>query len=477
VVLGMSFTTSVAGQVNAIRFYKATGNTGTHLGWLWGSDATTPLASVTFANETASGWQSATLSTPVQLAVGQTYTVSYLAPNGNYSYQPGVFTSPVTSGPLTAGSPNNGLYTYGTSGKPTSTYGSTNYFVDVEFVANPSPTVIATTPAASATNVDPATAKITATLANASSATLAVTKGGSAVAGTSAFNATTGVVTFTPGAALAYGTTYSVTATANGAAVTGGTWTFTTRPAATLTATTPAASAKAVDPATVKVTATLANATSGTLTLTAGGTAVAGTSSFNATTGVVTFTPTATLGWSTTYTATVTANSGAVANGTWSFSTSGKPVSLFPTGTPATPNAKASQSVQVGTRFTSNAAGVVTAIRFYKGSSNTGTHTGYLWNAKGTRVASVTFSNETASGWQTATLSAPVRLTVGAEYRVSVYAPSGYYAVTTAGLLLSVSNGPLSTPAVGGAYGTNASYPSTTSTNNYWVDIVFHPDS
>jgi hypothetical protein len=227
----------------------------------------------------------------------------------------------------------------------------------------------------------------------------------------------------------------------------------------------------------VTVTATLANATSGALTLKAGTTAVPGTSSFNATSGVVTFTPTAALGWSTTYTATVSANSGAVAGGTWSFATQGQPVSLFPTGTPATVNAKAALAIQVGTRFKSSAAGVVTAIKFYKGTSNTGTHTGYLWNSSGTKLATVTFTNETASGWQTATLSTPVRLTIGTEYRVSVYGASTYYSVTTGGLSSVALNGPLSTIATGGAYTYGATYPSTTTTNKYWVDVIFSPDN
>jgi hypothetical protein len=120
---------------------------------------------------------------------------------------------------------------------------------------------------------------------------------------------------------------------------------------------------------------------------------------------------------------------------------------------------------------------VVTAIRFYKGSSNTGTHTGYLWRAGGTKLATVTFTGETASGWQTAILSTPVRLTVGTEYRVGMYSTSKFYALTSNGLATAVTNGPISTLATGGAYSNSTSYPSTTSKNKYWVDIIFDPDN
>ncbi len=44
-------------------------------------------------------------------------------------------------------------------------------------------------------------------------------------------------------------------------------------------------------------------------------------------------------------------------------------------------------------------------IRFYKGVANTGTHMGALWSSTGAKLANVTFSGETASGWQQANFS------------------------------------------------------------------------
>jgi hypothetical protein len=39
--------------------------------------------------------------------------------------------------------------------------------------------------------------------------------------------------------------------------------------------------------------------------------------------------------------------------------------------------------VELGVKFQSSVAGTITAIRFYKGPQNTGTHVGNLWSAAG----------------------------------------------------------------------------------------------
>lgn len=133
VELGVAFKSSVAGSVTAVRFYKGTANTGTHTGSLWTTSGVR-LAKVTFTNETASGWQTATLPTPIALTVGTNYIVSYNAPAGRYSYTPNFFTKAWTSGALTARSNNNGLYRFGSgTAVPNQSSNSTNYFVDVVF--------------------------------------------------------------------------------------------------------------------------------------------------------------------------------------------------------------------------------------------------------------------------------------------------------------------------------------------------------
>jgi len=133
VELGMAFSSTQAGTVRAIRFFKGTGNTGTHTGSIWSSTGSR-LATVTFTGETATGWQTAELSTPLAISAGQTYTVSYFAPNGHYSYTVADFTQAKTSGPLTAPATTNGRYVYGAAGgRPVFTWNTSNYFVDVVF--------------------------------------------------------------------------------------------------------------------------------------------------------------------------------------------------------------------------------------------------------------------------------------------------------------------------------------------------------
>jgi hypothetical protein len=134
----MRFQTSSAGKVSGIRFYKGTGDTGSHTGTLWTSTGT-KLGTLTFNNETASGWQSATFAsgTEVSLTPNTTYMVSYHS-NGHYASTSNFFNADVTNGPLKGladtASSRNGVYAYGTASLfPTNSYQKTNYWVDVIF--------------------------------------------------------------------------------------------------------------------------------------------------------------------------------------------------------------------------------------------------------------------------------------------------------------------------------------------------------
>jgi hypothetical protein len=134
--LGVKFSSSTAGTVTALRFYKGPQNTGTHVADLWSATGTL-LATATFTNETASGWQQVNLPTPLSITAGTTYIASYHT-NGYYSGDGNYFTTAVTNGPLTfsasAASGGNGVYVYGgASTFPSNTYNATNYYVDVVF--------------------------------------------------------------------------------------------------------------------------------------------------------------------------------------------------------------------------------------------------------------------------------------------------------------------------------------------------------
>ncbi|PDT17902.1 adhesin, partial [Rhizobium sp. J15] len=155
--------------------------------------------------------------------------------------------------------------------------------------------------------------------------------------------------------------------------------------------------------------------------------------------------------------------------------------SLFGSATPAVVNTNDTSAVELGVRFQTSVAGTVGGIRFYKGSQDTGTHTGSLWSSTGTRIATLTFTNETASGWQTAYFSSPVALTPGQIYTASYHTNTGRYSTTADYFLSNVTSGPLTAPASGNGvyrYGSNSLYPTATfNETNYWVDVMFNPSS
>src|SRR5579863_2000843 len=100
--------------------------------------------------------------------------------------------------------------------------------------------------------------------------------------------------------------------------------------------------------------------------------------------------------------------------------------SLFPIAlVPSVASANDTSSVELGMTFSSAVAGTVTGVRFYKGPSNTGTHVGHLWDHSGHLLASVTFTGETATGWQQALFSKPIAITANTSYIVSYFAPKG----------------------------------------------------
>jgi hypothetical protein len=142
VALGLKFRSDVDGFVTGIRFYKSLANVAPHVGSLWTANGTL-LASVIFANETASGWQQASLSTPVPITAGAAYVASYHTTAGRYAADPGFFAaSEIASGPLhglqDGAAGGNGLFAYGTSTAfPNNSFNGTNYWVDVAVAVGP----------------------------------------------------------------------------------------------------------------------------------------------------------------------------------------------------------------------------------------------------------------------------------------------------------------------------------------------------
>jgi len=138
---------------------------------------------------------------------------------------------------------------------------------------------------------------------------------------------------------------------------------------------------------------------------------------------------------------------------------------------------------ELGLKFSSNTAGVIRGIRFYRNIVSNGPFTGSLWTSTGTLLATGTFT-VSGSGWQNLYFSSPVTITPGVTYVASYFSPNGRYAIET-GRFASTSatsgNGSLTAPASGGPAGPNGVYKSgptgfpdqSTDDANYFVDVIF----
>jgi hypothetical protein len=327
-----------------------------------------------------------------------------------------------------------------------------------------------------------------------------------AVPATVSYDATTQAATLTPSAPLVAGTTYTARLDGSIAAADGSplgtpySWSFTVPspppavlsvsgvPAAGATGVSKSASitavfSRAVDPTTI---------TSSTVRLRAPDSSlVPATVSYDPGSLTATLTPTSSLAASTVYTLEVTtgvrgSDGGYLsAQASRSFTTGVCPCSLFsvtlaPQKTTIVvadghTSATTPATYELGVKLTVNQPMSLTAIRFYKDSRETGVHTGTVWTTSGTKLATVTFASETASGWQQQALPTPLQLQPGVVYVVSVNV-NKYYVATPLGLQTPVSNGPLSSVADGqnGVYGLTAGvFPNQSfNSNNYFVDAV-----
>ncbi len=99
------------------------------------------------------------------------------------------------------------------------------------------------------------------------------------------------------------------------------------------------------------------------------------------------------------------------------------------TATPARSSDPETKAVEVGVKFQAGVDGEVSSIYFYKGAGNDGTHTARIWTTDGQMLASGTFGEETARGWQKVDLDRPLQISAGETYIASYHAPKGHYAI------------------------------------------------
>jgi glucose/arabinose dehydrogenase len=483
--LGMEFTSSAAGKINAIRYYKAASETGQHTGKIWSSDGTL-LGSVIFANESPVGWQQQALSNALTITAGATYVVSVNA-NTHYVAAPAGIATTIGNGNLSAvADGSNGVFNFDPNLFPNLSFNNTHYFRDIVFT--PTPATINNLGSIALTGTPTQNQTLTATvndadgftaatvnyqwqqnnngtwanIAGATSQTLSLTQAlvGKQVRSTANYSDTLGnteAVTSTAttaianvndlGAVVISGTpkqnqviTANVTDADGLAGVTigyqwqqsndGNTWTI------------------------------LAGATNQNLTLDNSlvGKQVRVIASYQDA-----------LGTAEIITSTATTQISAPPIST----------SFFPTTTtPSQTNSTDGPGIdwEYGMKFTSSDPGQIQAIRYYKAPSETGTHVGNIWSATGELLSSVTFTNETASGWQQQELTNQVAINANTTYVVSVNT-NDYYATTLNGFDASLTSGSLTAPIGAGVYNeTKNTFPNLVYSNeNYFRDVVFYP--
>lgn len=144
--LGVKFQSAKDGFITALMFYKAASDVGgTHIGRLYTSGGV-QLGSVTFVGETASGWQTQVLASPIAITANTTYIVSVNVNSSVgasfYPFTSHGLDSSVVNGNLSTIVGSNGVFNTPQTGLvPTTSFNNSNYFRDVVFTTGSSPIV------------------------------------------------------------------------------------------------------------------------------------------------------------------------------------------------------------------------------------------------------------------------------------------------------------------------------------------------
>lgn len=418
--LGVKFTSDVSGSITGLRFYKSSTNTGTHVGTLWSSSGQ-QLAQATFTSETASGWQQVNFANPVTITANTVYVASYHTNVGHYSQDANYFANSGLDNP-----PLHALRDGVSGANGVYTYSANSAFP-------------------------------TSTYQSA--------------------NYWVDVVFSTSTSGTTSPTVTSTTPTSNATGVSTGT-------------TVKATFSKAMDSTTINTNTFQLRGSNNTL--------IAASVSYDGTTNTATLTPSAALTANTTYTATIIggttdprvkdqSGNALAQNYTWSFTTASTttscPCTIWDNSTiPGVVTDPDTAATEVGVKFRSDVNGYIKGIRFYKSSTNTGTHVGTLWSSSGQQLAQATFSSETASGWQQVNFATPVAITANTVYVASYHTNAGHYSADEGYFANSGVDKPPLHALANGVSGANGVYRytskpafpnSTYNSSNYWVDVVF----
>jgi hypothetical protein len=486
--LGMEFRSDAIGTIDAIRYYKAASETGSHVGRIWSSTGQL-LASVTFTNETGSGWQQQALATPLTIQANTTYVVSVNANQYYVSTSNGIATTLTNEDISAVADGSNGVYNLDPGQFPTQSFNNTNYFRDIVFTANPANP-----------NNTIGTASLSGTPTQNQTLTANVTDpdGLTGVAINYQWQQSSNGTTWT-NISGATNQTFALTQDHVGQQVrVNAAYTDALGTRERLSSIPTAAVANVNDPGinTIVGTTAVDNILTANVTdldgLTGATIGYQWQQSSNGTTwtnisGATAQTLTLTsplvgqrVRANATYTDTLGASESIFSNPSTIITAVSPGQTLFtnqvPTLVNATDGTGSDGDFELGMEFRSTTAGTIDAIRYYKAVSETGTHVGRIWSSAGQLLASITFTNETGSGWQQQALATPLAIQANTTYVVSVNANS-HYTVTSNGIATTVTNEDLSAVADGSNGVLNldpGQFPTQSFNNsNYFRDIVF----
>lgn len=464
VEVGVKFRTDSDGSVLGIRFYKSSANTGTHIGHLWSSTGAL-LGTATFTSESGSGWQQVYFSSPIPISANTTYVASYLAPQGHYSDDSEYFLQSGYNNPPLHALANgvdgdNGVYLYTTSGAfPNQSFLSTNYWVDVVFTSS-------NTYSLSGTITGTGGGGATVSLSGAESLTTTSSASGSysfdgLVNGTYTVSVSNPGVTFAP---------TSQTVTINSTAVSNVNFAATVTNPLSISGTITGGAGATVNLSGAAIGQTTADAS--------------GNYSFSGLMGgAYTVTPVLPGYIFTPYSQAVNLSATNATNVNFTGQVCACVSIWKPSSMPALVDSNDGTPVEVGVKFRADATGYIAGVRFYKAATNVGTHVAHLWSDTGALLATATFTNETASGWQQVNFSQPVMVSANTTYIVSYFAPSGHYSADTSYFATAGVDSPPLHALAEGVDGSNGVYIYTSSggvfpvnsydSTNYWVDVVY----
>ncbi len=132
---------------------------------------------------------------------------------------------------------------------------------------------------------------------------------------------------------------------------------------------------------------------------------------------------------------------------------------------------KNSRRTSVGVRFTTERAGTVRAVQFFRARANLGRQQVKLWKGDGTLVGRGAYQGR-KHGWVNVKLKSPVVLQARRRYVASYVAPRGRYSRTGSATYPRTANG---LTAQRGLIGRGGAMPRTTRRANFFVDVVFKP--